>query len=159
VDNEEVRMTIRSTRKFESGVTLVDVVMAVALLGIMAAGVLGSFRYGLFVMQLVRENQRATQIMLEKVETVRLYSWGQVNSNGFIPSSFTDDYDPQAPTSNRGVTYYGTVVGPTNVPFSCTYSTNMRQITVSLRWTTRNIPHTRSVTTYIAKDGIQNYVY
>ena len=31
--------------------------------------------------------------------------------------------------------------------------------TVTLDWTTRGIPRTRSLTTYIARDGIQNYVY
>ena len=69
--------------------TLVDVVMAVALLGVMASGIFGSFRYGFFTLQLVRENQRATQILLEKVETIRLYSWDQVQpTNNFIPAIF-----------------------------------------------------------------------
>ena len=67
--------------------TLVEVVMAVALLGIMTSGIFGSFRYGFFTLQLVRENQRATQIILEKVETIRLYNWDQVNLNGFIPTT------------------------------------------------------------------------
>jgi type II secretory pathway pseudopilin PulG len=153
-------MRIRCIKKLESGITLVDVVMAIALLGVMASGIFGSFRYGLFTLQLVRENQRATQILLEKVETLRLYRWDQVNTPGFIPSDLPlEVYDPQGPVSNQGVTYYGTVTAPTNVPFSTSYSTNLRQVTITLRWTTRGIPHTRSLTTYIAKDGIQNYVY
>jgi type II secretory pathway pseudopilin PulG len=152
-------MKIRCGRSSERGVTLVDVLIAIAILGIMAGGILGSFRYGLFVMDVARANQRATQIMLEKVETIRLYSWTQVNSNGFIPSTFDDVYDPQAPPGCQGVTYKGTVFGPTNVPFNTTYSTNMRQLTVTLEWTTRGVPHSRSITTYIAKNGLQNYVY
>jgi type II secretory pathway pseudopilin PulG len=153
-------MRIRFVKRPENGVTLVDVVMAIALLGVMASGIFGSFRYGYFTLQLLRENQRATQILLEKVETLRLYSWDQVNTPGFIPTNLPlEDYDPQAPVGQRGVTYYGTVTAPTNVPFSTSYSTNLRQLTVTLTWTTRDIPHTRSLTTYIAKDGIQNYVY
>jgi hypothetical protein len=151
-------MRIQCAKRSEQGVTLADVIIAIALLGVMAGGVLGSFRYGLFTMQLVRENQRATQIMLEKVETIRLYSWSQVTSNGFIPKSFTDYYDPQTPSAS-GATYYGTIIGPTNLPFSSSYSTNLRQLTVTVNWTTRNLAHTRSITTYIAKNGIQNYVY
>jgi type II secretory pathway pseudopilin PulG len=138
--------------------TLMDVVMAIAVLGVMASGIFGSFRYGFFTLQLVRENQRATQIILEKVETIRLYSWSQVNSNGFIPATFTDVYDPQGVTNNHGTTYTGTVV-VTNSPLVTSYSNNLRQLTVTLRWATRNIPHTRSLTTFIAKDGLQNYVY
>lgn len=142
--------------------TLVEVVVAIAILGIVAGGILGSFRYGFFVMQTVRENQRATQIILEKVETIRLYSWTQVNSNGFIPTVFTDVYDPQGGTNSQGVTYNGTVSISTitNYPLSAsTYSTNMRQISVTLQWTTRDIPRTRNLTTFIARDGLQNYVY
>ena len=138
--------------------TLVDLIMAVAVLGIMAGGIFGSFRYGLFMLQLVRENQRATQVILEKVETIRLYNWDQVNSNGFIPTTFSETYDPQATTNNQGVTYHGTVrVAP--CPLVSPYAANLRQLTVTLNWTTRDIPHTRTLTTYIAKDGIQNYVY
>ena len=141
--------------------TLVDVVMAVAMLGIMAGGIFGSFRYGFFTLQLVRENQRATQIILEKVETIRLYSWDQVTStNGFftIPATFPDVYDPQAEVGSQGTAYTGTVtIAPCSLPSS--YAASMRQLTITLSWTTRDILHTRSLTTYIAKDGIQNYVY
>jgi hypothetical protein len=159
-DADENIMRIRCSRKLEHGLALVDVIMAIALLGVMAGGVFGSFRYGFFTLQLVRENQRATQILLEKVETLRLYSWDQVTTPNFIPTNLpTEYYDPQAPEGARGVAYYGTVSAPSAVPFSTSYSSNLRQLTVTLRWTTRNIPHTRSLTTYIAKDGIQNYVY
>src|SRR5438445_11538604 len=110
----------------ESGMTLMDVVMSTAILSLMSIGVIGSLTYGFFVMQMARENQRATQIMLEKVETLRLYSWDQVNSNGFVPPTFTDVYDPQAPSGRQGVVFNGTVdIGQfTN---GVTYATNMRQ--------------------------------
>jgi type II secretory pathway pseudopilin PulG len=153
-------MRIRHAKQSEKGVTLVDVIMAVALLGVMAGGIFGSFRYGFFTLQLLRENQRATQILLEKVETLRLYSWDQVNTPGFIPTNLpTEYYDPQAPVGGQGVAYYGHLTPPSSVPFSTSYSTNLRQLTFTLNWTTKTIPHTRSLTTYIAKDGIQNYVY
>jgi hypothetical protein len=36
----------------------------------------------------------------------------------------------------------------------------MRQFTVTLQWTNASrIPHSRTITTYVAKNGIQNYVY
>jgi type II secretory pathway pseudopilin PulG len=152
-------MRIRCGSKLECAMTLVDVTIAIAVLGIMAGGILGSFRYGLFIMQMARENQRATQIMLEKVETIRLYNWTQVNSNGFIPSTFTDVYDPQAPEGSQGAIYYGRIIGPTNVSFTSTYSTNLRQVTVAVNWTTRDVSRSNSVTTYIARDGLQLYVY
>src|SRR5437879_9302984 len=139
----------------ESGMTLVDVVMSTAILSLMSIGVIGSLTYGFFVMQMARENQRATQILLEKVETIRLYSWDQVNSNGFIPTSFTDVYDPQAVSSQQGVTYSSTLTidaftnatsGSVSTP--TTYSTNMRQVTVTLNWYTRSVSRSRSLVTY-----------
>jgi len=152
-------MRIRCVKKAESGLTLVDVIMSVALLGVMASGIFGSFRYGFFTLQSARENQRATQILLEKVETLRLYSWDQINTANFIPTSLPPEYyDPQGATGAQGTIYNGTVT-VANCPLTASYAANLRQITVTLTWTTRNIPHTRSLTTYVAKDGIQNYVY
>jgi type II secretory pathway pseudopilin PulG len=144
--------------KSQNGMTLVDVVMSVFLLGVMASGIFGSFTYGFTAIQMVRENQRATQILLEKVETIRLYNWDQVNAAGFIPTNFSDVYDPQAAGGSQGITYNGTVsVG--SVPFSTSYSSRMRQLCVTLDWTSRGIPRSRALTTYIAQDGLQNYVY
>src|SRR5205807_7889941 len=55
----------------QRGITFVDVLMATAVITTMSLGVIGSLTYGFFVMQMARENQRATQVMLEKVETLR----------------------------------------------------------------------------------------
>jgi hypothetical protein len=125
----------------------------------MAIALIGSINYGVLILKLVRENQRATQILIEKVETIRLYSWTQVNTSGFIPSSFTEYFDPQAAQGSEGVVYNGAIsIG--NVPFSTGYSADMKQIQVTLTWSSSDqINHTRSTSTFIAKDGIQNYVY
>jgi type II secretory pathway pseudopilin PulG len=155
------RVKIRPSKTTVSGGTLVEVVIAIALLALVASGVLGSFKYGFYEMGVVRENQRATQIVLAKLETLRLYNWDQVRSNGFIPTTFTDVYDPQAPVGNQGASYTGFVT-ISNMPSafsSKSYYTNMRACTVVVSWNTGSLSHRRSVTTYIAKDGIQNYVY
>ncbi len=98
--------------------------------------------------------------MLEKAETIRLYSWDQVNSNGFIPSTFTATYDgiPVTNGSYNGTIYTGTLAIAA-FPFNTSYKTNMRQLTVTLQWNTHKVTRTRSLTTYISKDGLQNYVY
>lgn len=152
-------MRIGCGRKPKGGMTLMEVVMATGILSIMAGAIIGSFNHGFFIMQLVRENQRATQIIAEKVETIRLYSWNQVNTSGFIPYSFTDTFDPRAATGSKGVKYYG-FINVSGVPFSTSYSANMRQIRITLVWfSSRGIVNVRYATTFIAKDGIQNYVY
>ncbi len=152
-------MIIVRRKRSESGTTLTEVVIATAVLAISVAGILTAVFSGFFIVGRVRENQRATQIILEKVETIRLYSWSQINSNGFIPATFSETYDPQAATGAKGITYNGTfTISP--FPYTTGYQDDMRQITVSLSWTgERNMTRTRSFTTFIAKDGVQNYVY
>ena len=155
-------MKIRCSTKTRMAGTLVELLVAISVLIVVAAGVLGAFKYGFFAMSMVRENQRATQIMLAKLETIRLYRWDQVVlSNGFIPATFTEVYDPQATSGKQGATYTGFVsISNCPAPISTkSYATNMRACTITLNWNTANISRSRSVTTYIAKDGIQNYVY
>ncbi|HWX21352.1 MAG TPA: hypothetical protein VN578_15740 [Candidatus Binatia bacterium] len=155
-------MTIRCGKRGESAGTLVEVILATCILSILSAGFMGSTNYGLFMMRLARENQRATQILLEKTEAIRLYNWDQVTNAGFIPTNFTAYYDPQT-TNNPGVVYNGTmsILTPAFNPGPApSYANNMREFSITLTWTTfGRINHTRTLTTYVAKDGIQNYVY
>jgi type II secretory pathway pseudopilin PulG len=152
-------MKIRSTPNNQRGTTIVEIVISTCILSIMAAGIIGCFAYGFYVMELARENQRATQIILEKFETVRLYNWDQVLAPGFIPATFEDVYDPQAGSGSTGVAYHGTVA-VRNVPFSSSYSSNMRELVITLTWSSsRNLSRTRTMSTFVAKDGVQNYVY
>jgi prepilin-type N-terminal cleavage/methylation domain-containing protein len=152
-------MRFAERRVNRNAFTLIEVMIAVGVIGIVAAAIIATFNGGFFMMGLARENQRATQVILEKVETIRLYSWSQVNSNGFIPSTFTDYYDPQAISGTRGIAYSGTLE-ITNFPYATSYQSNMRQLNVTVSWSgSGNIRRTRHLSTYIAKDGVQNYVY
>lgn len=139
--------------------TLAELVVAVAVFSVGISGLMGSLGYGFLVMQLARENQRATQIMLEKAEIIRLYSWDQINTPGFVPAAFNDVYDPKTPGS-PGVTYHGTL-SITDFPTSgANYAANIKQLVITLTWNTQGrVQHTRKLATLVAKDGIQNYVY
>jgi len=142
--------------------TLIEVVMATGIIALTGAGVISSINYGLCIMRLARENQRATQVMLEKLEAIRLYNWDQVTNDSFIPDTFTAPYDPTASGTQQGTTYYGTmsVTTPTFIATTPNYSGSIRQFNVSLSWTNvGGLTHTRSLTTYVAQNGIQNYVY
>ena len=81
-------MKIHLAGKHNWGVTLIEVVMATGIIAITGAGVISSINYGICVMRIARENQRATQVMLEKLEAIRLYNWTEVTNAGFIPGSF-----------------------------------------------------------------------
>jgi type II secretory pathway pseudopilin PulG len=152
-------MRILCPKRLEHGTTLPEVLTASAILAISIAAIMTAVFSGFLVVERLRENQRATQVILEKLETLRLYSWTQVNTSGFIPEKFSEPYDPQAPNGAKGITYQGSIaIEP--FPHNASYKDEMRQVTVTLRWTSKgNLERSRTFVTYIAKDGVQNYVY
>ena len=137
------------------GFTLVEVLMSMGLLGVIAVAFYSSLSQTVNMLAFEREDLRATQILLQKTETIRLYSWDQVNSNGFIPVSFTVPYDPQS--TNPGVTYTGTVT-IASTPLSTPYSSDLKMVTLRLNWTTGRVPRQRELKTFVARYGLQTYV-
>lgn len=150
-------MKLRYSQNLQGATTIAEVVAAVAILAISAAGLMGALANGFFSVELTRENQRATQIMIERTEMARLYNWDQITSPSFILTNFVAAYDPQQ--TNGGGTYYTGTVQVVSFPFSANYSTNMRQLTVTLNWQTKGIARSRSLTTFLGRDGLQNYLY
>jgi type II secretory pathway pseudopilin PulG len=152
-------MKLRGSNNLQAASTLTEVLAAVTIMAICAAGLMGALANGFFTIELARENQRATQILMEQAEMIRLYNWEQVNQSGFIPTSFTAVYDPQGTNGGGvGVTYTGTVAIAA-APFAANYSTNLRELTLTLNWQTKGVSRTRTLTTLVSKDGLQNYVY
>lgn len=139
-----------------AGFSVVESVVGMGVMGTVAGAMLTGITSGFFTMQLARENLRATQILLEKVETIRLYSWDQINTTNFIPTTFTSRYDPNS--ASQGLTYSGTMV-ITNAPVASSYSNDMKMVTVKLDWKTGNLSRTRTFTTYVSRDGLQSYIY
>src|SRR5947209_13791860 len=122
-------LSSRLRRKL-AGFSMIEVTIGMGVIGTTCVALLTGITTGFFTMRMARENLRATQIMLEKVETIRLYSWDQINGTGtppfVIPNSFTNTYDPQGAPS-VGLTYNGTM-SITPAPNSASYSNDMRMI-------------------------------
>ena len=68
--------------------SLIEVMIAMLVTIVMFVSLYLGFAQGFGVIQLARENLRSTQVMEEKTETIRLYTWEQINSNSFIPTTF-----------------------------------------------------------------------
>jgi Tfp pilus assembly protein PilV len=153
-------------RRNREAFTLMEVLISVLIMAVVFATVFLTMSVGLTMSQSSRENLRATQIMMDKMEGVRLYNWSQLTNGTFLVSSFTNQFYE---TNNIGLlnaqgsgpTYTGAVV-VANCSFSNTYSSNMRTVTVTIGWTSgRNgtTYHSRSMMTYVSMMGLQNYVY
>lgn len=140
-----------------SAFTLAEMVVATGLFVFLFSALYLAMGQGMAVIQSARENLRATQIMQEASEVLRLYSWAQVNGN-YVPNKFTSTFDPLATTNSRGTVYYGTITIQT-APITESYSNDIRLVTVSVNWTNKQVGHSRSLQTMVSQYGIQNYTY
>jgi type II secretory pathway pseudopilin PulG len=143
--------------------TIAEAVISVVIVAVGAAGLMGAINYSFFGMRMARENLRATQIMLERTEAIRLWRWDKISPVGQtnVPPTFDEYYDPTVPTNSpsAGAHYFGTVSIGAFPDTSPSYATNMRELKITLQWQTGKIMRYRTNTTYVAEDGIQNYVY
>jgi hypothetical protein len=137
--------------------------VASALAGLMFMAGMTAFSSTFRFVALDRENARAVQVLLEKTELLRLYNWEQItgqDTNTFIPATFTAPFSVGA-TGNGSFSYWGTVL-ITNVPITETYSNDLREVIITLTWISPscgNRLHTRSMTTFVSRYGLQNYLY
>lgn len=137
--------------------TLVEVMIGVAVMAVMFVSLYLGFTQGFAIIQLARENLRATQILQEKMETVRLYTWDQLNTAGFIPPTFTAPFYAAGAT-NQGIIYTGTLT-ISNPAMGESYAADMKQIDVQLSWNSGNVQRNRNMRTLVSKYGLHNYIY
>jgi len=150
-------MSRRSSRRALAAFSLIEVTVGLGIIGTCVAALFSGFTTGFFTIKMARENLRATQILLQKAEAIRLQSWDQITNPTNIPTSFVDRYDPNS-VDNPGIAYNGTIL-ITNCPISSSYSNNLRMVTISVNWQTGAIDRNRSYSTYVARNGLQVYIY
>ena len=147
-----------------SAFTLAEVMIAMAIVSlvfiVLHLGIAQSFA----VMRNCRENLRASQILEEKMETVRLYSWDQINTPGFIPVGPVNVYYSYSQDGTGGGMLYQVTLSvqpfPAETPpLSQAYSADTRLFVATLTWTSGGVNHTREMRTFASRYGLQNYVY
>jgi prepilin-type N-terminal cleavage/methylation domain-containing protein len=140
--------------------TLVEVMVAFAISAVAFVSLYAGITYGVSLTEVTRENLRATQLIMEKFETIRLYTWDQINGvNGFvIPTAFTNSYAVDTQGTNVGVVYTGNMK-IIDAPLNASYSGDLKLVTVTLTWTSAGAQRSRAMQTLIARQGLQQYVY
>jgi type II secretory pathway pseudopilin PulG len=143
--------------------TLVELVIGVAIIAFILASLFAGFASGFGIINTTRQDLRATQIMAQKTEAIRLCTWSQL---ALLPHSFQEYYYPPGTTNNTaGTVYYGTIsIGAaTMIPNTVSYYSNIDLVTIGLVWTnyagSRQMVHNRQMQTLAALNGIQNYIY
>ena|SRR6266705_3224893 len=137
--------------------TLVELMVAMAIIGAVVVALYSAISSGFGSIRLARENLRATHILLEKTEGIRLYDWDQLTNSSYVQPTFSVPYDPTASNGQGGITYFGTVsVSP--VSLNSSYSNDLRLVTIQVSWT-NGLPRQRQLSTYVCRTGLQNYLY
>jgi len=147
----------RSPRRALAAFSLTEVTVGLGIIGTCVAALFSGFTTGFFTIKMSRENLRATQILLQKAEAIRLQSWDQILNPTNIPTVFIDRYDPNS-TSSPGTIYTGSIL-ITNCPITSSYSNNLRMVQISVNWQTGSLDRSRTYTTYVARNGLQVYIY
>ncbi len=139
-----------------SGFSIVEVLVGVALIGVCVVVLYSGISSGVALIGWTREDMRATQVLLEQMESVRLYSWQQVTNGTVLPASFTAKQFPG--TSNEGITYSGSTAVE-DAGLSTSYSGETRKVVATVTWTVGDRTKQRQMVTLFARDGLSNYVY
>ncbi len=147
--------------------TLPEVLVTVMLLAIAGSAFFIGMGQGFTFTQENEMNMRASQIVGEKMETIRLFTWTQLTNTSprYVATNFTSYFYPNGDTNiSTGITYNGSIAITTpTLPES--YYSEMRQVTVTVNWysgsnwSTGKIKHQLQAVTYVAHFGMQNYVY
>jgi hypothetical protein len=136
--------------------TLVETIVASFLAAVMLPSLYASTAAGFAMIKIARENLRATQVLVQRVEAIRLSSY---NSAKGFPTNATEYYCASGATNNAGgVAYTVTYNWAPNPPVNPTWGTNMALVTVSASWNSGKVQRSRSMQTYVARYGIQRYV-
>ena len=142
------------------GHTLVEVMISTGVLGFVLYSLYAGFAWGFAALQVSRENLRATQIMAERMEVIRLIKWDDVLTPGFIPENFVAAFDANDDTNAvGGLVYEGKVTVANAALTTEAYADNLRLVRIDLKWTSGKAERQRSMTTYISRYGKQNYLY
>src|ERR1043166_7052534 len=155
------RRRVKSGSRSVAGFTFLETLAAVAIFGVCFGALLEGLNWNVSSVKFARETVRATQIMEEKVDTIRLYSWDQITTPGFITNQFYAPFSPASLLSGSnalGVTYTGFItIG--NSPLTESYKTNIRQISIDLYWPSSAAVRHAQMTTFVSKYGLQGYIY
>jgi len=143
----------------QSAFTLVEAIVAMGITGMLALALYGGMTSATFSIRLARENLRASEIIVEKMDCLRLFTWDQINDPTYLPSSFTDYFYDDGTTNNTGGPVY---TGSLRIdPFPAAgrnYSNDLRLVTVTVNWTSGSLARSRTLNTYVGRYGIQNYI-
>lgn len=129
--------------------------VTVAIAAVALVAVYAATTTNLGLVRRCQENERATQLLTERFEALRLYTWNQIHSNGYVRTNFVVPIDPAH--TNAGRSFTGSVF-ITQLGLSESYSNELLQVTVQLDWASGDRLCSRSMSSLVTRYGLQNYL-
>jgi hypothetical protein len=151
-------------RRAEAAHSLPEAIIAVLVIGLMLVSLYAGFSSGFSIVQSSREELRATQILQQRLETIRLYTWSQLlDTNNYVSPTFVEYLTPAGQTNPAGGTIYSGIISlrpPPELPKA--YRHQVREVTVKVYWTNQSggleMVRSRQMQTHVARYGLQNYL-
>jgi len=137
--------------------TMVEAAVSFSIMGITFIGLFSGLAWGFTMVQWTREDSRATQVMLDKMEQFRLFNWDQIVTNS-LPATFNVPYYEVAGTTESSFSYTG-AISVEAAPINAAYADNLRTIRVQVGWTSGGLSHSREIQTLVGKNGLQKYLF
>jgi type II secretory pathway pseudopilin PulG len=140
---------------------MIELLMSVLILGLLMTSLYAGISYGFTAMRLANENLRATQIIIQKIEELRLCNWTQLTSPQFVPTTFVASYYPNGNTNDATLLYTGTIrlEQPPAAEIGGGYANDILVASIRLSWTFNGVQRTRRADTYFSRYGMQNYIF
>jgi type II secretory pathway pseudopilin PulG len=140
-----------------SAFTILEVVISILVCGVVFISLYAGMSQGFKITKISRENLRATQVMIERLESIRLNTFDQLNTVGFVPTQAVEEPYYTVGTNNGGFNYSVTVT-VSNPPVNATYSADLKLVNVRVTWNSGGLLRTRQMNTLIARNGLQAYL-
>src|SRR5688572_14044026 len=145
-----MKIQVSQSKRKWSAFSMIDVVVSMGVIGVTVVSLYAGISLGFAMTEAAREQLRATQIIMEKFETIRLYTWDQLNEPNFIPTTFATPY---AFNNTNSTFYFNGKVTITNPPGNNTYSGDMKMVVVRVSWTAgglqNGLTRTREMSTLV----------
>jgi prepilin-type N-terminal cleavage/methylation domain-containing protein len=144
-------MSPRGRCRKRTGFTLVEVMMALAVVVLVFMSSLSAITIGFRILEDARMSTLASQVLQSEMENLRLKNWAQL---GTLPES--GSFAVETSLGDPGFDRFACTRTIRNVDAIA----DVKEVALDLSWTSMSgAQHNRRYVTYMAKDGLHDYYY
>ncbi len=141
--------SVRVSSDLRKGVTIIELMMAVMILGVVFASSFSLIGMGFIMVERARDMTRVTQILQNEVEDLRTKNWSQIEAlegtaivslDSAIIAEYGDRYTVTRTLSD--------------------FKDDQMDLAITVVWTdNKGVTHTRTFYTLFTKDGLNDFYY